>query len=251
MISGKGFKEYCKWNLCTRYEVRFEIDRVEDGDYLFLNLDHFDPFVNYLNGVRFNKKINLVTHNSDHDFTEEMFKRVEKYIVNVFPINSLISGRGIKKIPIGIPDRSLDIITKIDIPTTKSKLVYLNFSVSTHSDRKTCLDSLGSEDWVHKTSNWLDFFDFYKELSQFKYSICPRGAGLDTHRVWESLYMGTIPIIKRSELDDIYEKLPALLIDDWEDITHELLMEKYMDLKISLIKFKREEWSRVDYWISK
>jgi hypothetical protein len=45
----------------------------------------------------------------------------------------------------------------------------------------------------------------YSRLSEYKFWICPRGNGLDTHRAWEALYVGAVPIIKRSGLDPLFE----------------------------------------------
>lgn len=36
--------------------------------------------------------------------------------------------------------------------------------------------------------------DYYKKLSESRYCVCIRGNGVDTHRFWESLMSGTIPI---------------------------------------------------------
>lgn len=248
MISGLNFKSYCKWNLCPRYEINFQIDKVENGDYLFMNLDYFESFVNYLSIYGFDKKVNLVTHNSDRDFTQQMFIQIEKYIVRIFPINSTISNIKIGKIPIGIPDKSIEIIKKIQTPIKKENLAYLNFSVDTHPDRKNCTECIGDKDWIRK-NNSLNFNDFYEELSQFKYSICPRGAGIDTHRIWESIYLGVIPIIKRNELSDLYEPLPLLQIDEWNDLNYDLLLRNYEELSNKIISFNKEEWINPTYWM--
>ncbi len=45
----------------------------------------------------------------------------------------------------------------------------------------------------------------YSRLSEYKFWICPRGNGLDTHRAWEALYVGAVPVIKRSGLDPLFE----------------------------------------------
>ncbi len=40
------------------------------------------------------------------------------------------------------------------------------------------------------------------------------GNGLDCHRTWEALYLGSIVIVKRSSLDPLYAGLPVAIIDD-------------------------------------
>lgn len=40
------------------------------------------------------------------------------------------------------------------------------------------------------------------------------GNGLDCHRTWEALYLGSIVIVKRSSLDPLYTDLPVAIVDD-------------------------------------
>lgn len=74
--------------------------------------------------------------------------------------------------------------------------------------------------------------DTYLVWGQHKYTVCPRGEKLDSFRVWESLYIGSIPIIMHSTNDESifntfgtfnYEELPVLFVDNFEDVTIELL----------------------------
>ena len=45
-----------------------------------------------------------------------------------------------------------------------------------------------------------DFKSYLTELKQHRFSLCIRGNGLDTHRFYESLLMGTIPVIVNNKL---------------------------------------------------
>jgi hypothetical protein len=51
---------------------------------------------------------------------------------------------------------------------------------------------------------------FFEELRASEYSLCPRGNGIDTHRFWESLYTGTIPIVEHCRLNDFFQGLPFI-----------------------------------------
>ena len=57
--------------------------------------------------------------------------------------------------------------------------------------------------------------------------LCPAGGGLDCHRTWEALILGCIPIVKRFNipLENVYDDLPVLMVDDWEDVTLDLMLE--------------------------
>lgn len=48
---------------------------------------------------------------------------------------------------------------------------------------------------------------------------CPAGNGLDTHRIWESLYLGSIPVILEQDLFCGVTNWPILVVKKWSDIT--------------------------------
>jgi len=78
-----------------------------------------------------------------------------------------------------------------------------------------------------------------------KFIVSPRGNGIDCCRVWESLYLETIPVLKTSSLDSLYEDLPVLIVQNWTDVTREFLEKKYIEM--SSKKYKKEKL-HVDYW---
>jgi len=90
--------------------------------------------------------------------------------------------------------------------------------------------------------------------TQVKYAFVasPFGNGLDTHRLWEALILGCIPIIITSGLDSLLEDLPVLIIKDWTDITDKLLTKTLEDFKIKHEKGKfNYDKLTLKYWIDK
>lgn len=63
----------------------------------------------------------------------------------------------------------------------------------------------------------------WKNMIQYKYVISPHGNGLDCHRTWEAIFLGCIPILKTSCLDPMFVGLPVLIVQNWSDVTQELL----------------------------
>ena len=45
--------------------------------------------------------------------------------------------------------------------------------------------------------------------------MSPQGNGLDCHRTWEALILKTIPIVRTSSLDPLYEGLPVVVVHEW------------------------------------
>lgn len=80
--------------------------------------------------------------------------------------------------------------------------------------------------------------DLYPKWRQLPFWFCPTGGGLDTHRLWEALYLGSIPIVERSLLDPLWEDgdLPVMVVDSLKDVK-----------KQDLLRFWNEEWMEKSY----
>ena len=80
---------------------------------------------------------------------------------------------------------------------------------------------LSSLDFVRVEKNKLPFDKYLDEVGKYKYTICLEGSGFDTHRNYESLLVGSIPIMIDSSVRRVYEdwSLPSIFVDEWTDIS--------------------------------
>ena len=160
----------------------------------------------------------------------------------------------LESIPLGIANRrwphgDIDLIesTKAKM-TDKKHLVYMNFDIKTNvSDRSVVYDIFKDKDCVLKGEK-KPFKDYLSDLSISKYCISPPGAGIDCHRIWESIAIGTIPIVERCHNVSFHAKMPIMIIDDWDTVTKEELEHKY-DFYNSIMYDKAPLY--LDYWIKK
>jgi uncharacterized membrane protein YgcG len=61
--------------------------------------------------------------------------------------------------------------------------------------------------------------DFVKLAQAVSFVLCVHGGGLDpSPKAWETLLLGTIPIIQHSTLDDAYSQLPVVFVDDFSQL---------------------------------
>jgi hypothetical protein len=92
---------------------------------------------------------------------------------------------------------------------------------------------------------WREYINL---LSQYKYTIEPFGRCMDGYRVWESLCVGTIPIVFRSPINELHEKLPILIIDNFNQLTPE-----YLEIQYPIMLKRQYEMERMDmaYWKEK
>jgi hypothetical protein len=83
-------------------------------------------------------------------------------------------------------------------------------------------------------------------MVKYKFVLSPPGNGIDCHRTYEAIALGCIPIVKSSPLDPLYEGLPVIIVQDWSEVTRELLEKEYpynMDIY--------SEKMYLQYWIDK
>lgn len=73
--------------------------------------------------------------------------------------------------------------------------------------------------------------DYFKELPTYKFVISPEGNGIDTHRTYEALMAGCIPIVEDDPLvRHKYNGCPILYTRDYSEITPAYLNEKYAEM---------------------
>lgn len=85
--------------------------------------------------------------------------------------------------------------------------------------------------------------EFWLSLKDAAFVISPPGNGLDTHRTWEVLMLGRIPIISATPLNSIYEGLPVWEVNDWKEFAQ--LTPKDLQSKLEEIRSKQYDMSRL------
>ena len=101
----------------------------------------------------------------------------------------------------------------------------------------------------HKDYHWFDSkkwhpSEYYSGLSQYKFSVCPTGNGIQAPKLFEALLVRTIPVVE----DELAHRqlvqlgIPLVIVQDWEDISPKYLSDVYDQLKI--------DWEHVIYLFS-
>ena len=137
----------------------------------------------------------------------------------------------------------------------KKCLVYCNFSINTHPIRKTIYEKLRKKKFIDfdHMGEFLNYpighDEFYRRLRQAKFCIAPRGNAIETFRMWDCLYLGTIPIVVReAAFHDALEDLPILFIDSYQayaELTEKKLNQIYNEMclrELNYNKLKNRFW---------
>lgn len=171
----------------------------------------------------------LITHHSDYPITENLWRNKPKCITRWFAQNAVTTQSDLIGVPIGLePYKSGSIKSQYLISnfeelrtTPKINKVYCAWG-NTNPSRLEVIDKLKSSgvDFTHEK---VEFQDYIHHMSEHQFVASPAGNGLDCHRTWEALYVGAIPIVLRHPMYDHFKGLPILQIDDWSDLTPQLL----------------------------
>lgn len=182
----------------------------------------------------------LVTHNSAHTVTavrEEDRKRGaacpviyllgHPKVLRWHSSNANHDHPKLKPLPLGIANpqhphgNSVLLMHLASLALPQTEAAYLNFNVSTKPDeRNACLEAARAKGY--KAEAALPFEDYIRRLASHRHCFCPAGFAMDTHRLWECLYLGVIPIVKRSTFVMLLDRyvIPNMLfiVDSWEEV---------------------------------
>jgi hypothetical protein len=255
-ISTAGFRDISKWLYCNRYEIIFEPEKINENDIVFLNLDLFDNFIKVLDNNKPKNKFILITFNSDKAFTEYHYDILKDLVVKIYSQNNTFYNNSIlKTIPIGFRNWPIDTINTLiainKINIEKTFLLYMNFMIQTNCNKRNeCFYTFIKHNWVTKKKN-IPTNLFYLDLKKSKYVLSPEGTGIDCHRIYESIYYDSIPILKTSLMDKFYEKLPVIIVNSWEEITFDFLSDNYNLYYNKLINWKKNNslWLSPLFWL--
>ena len=119
----------------------------------------------------------------------------------------------------------------------KKKQIYFNFNIDTNKiKRQVCFNQLKNKlIWC----NNLSYLDYLKLLKEYEFCICPEGNGVDTHRLWECLYLKVVPIVIKSEFTNILIKnnISLVVLNQWSDLSTNNLI--YNNYNFDNINFKK------------
>lgn len=87
-------------------------------------------------------------------------------------------------------------------------------------------------------------------------SVAMPGLGYDTYRLWETLASGAMPVVERGMgMDRTFYRLPVLMLDDYADLTPELLRTAYVEALYLADQWEYERmtkrwWERLIFEVS-
>jgi hypothetical protein len=119
-------------------------------------------------------------------------------------------------------------------------------------DRAAAFSVLSGRACCHFPGRRLPQEECWRTHGEFAFEASPQGNGLDCFRTWEALFLGTIPIVRKSTLDPLFEDqaLPVVTVDSWDEVTPANL-ERWRAAFSGLFGPGLDEKLSLPWWISR
>jgi len=255
-VSGDSFKKISDHIFDESEEMK--ISDIKENDLLFVQTEYLQSFIEkYLPNI--NNYFILLTHNSSMTINENHLKMVGNKEFKWFASNlniSILKDKRIEVLPLGIKNRNNMVGAKLntfsfEVPhhDNKKNKIYSSINILKNKDRVNVL-RISKECKIVDSKNYANHKRYIKDLSSYKYNICPPGEGLDTSRFWESLIVKTIPVVKKSDFIENLNRfnIPMLILENWEelyDISENDLSSLY---ETYCTQLKENDCVKLEFW---
>ena len=194
---------------------------------------------------------------SDYEISQNLYEKYKGWNQVWYATNKVANGDTIHALPIGVTNETNEspshtvfgnqdhLLQALEEPRSFQNWCYYNVNDATHRGRRVVRTALQGNAWITFAKNECSNsarIQFLKDLRNHRFTICPRGNGIDTHRMWEALYMGSIPIVEESEALSDFKDLPILFVPKLELLTFETVQQAWKDMpykqwNLNLLKF--------------
>lgn len=189
-----------------------------------------------------NTKFIIFTNLEDTPINKDIHKKIPKNVLAIYGVNAVGFGDKVHPFPYGVQriihktDNRIPILNHyIGSEVKPKKLLYINHAEHTNLSERGNIREMFHGKQYATVSERVHYEQYCQDILNHKFIICPQGNGVDCHRNWEVLYLGRVPIMKRTDyLQELYKDYPVLWVDDFAKITKTLLTENndlYMKAK--------------------
>jgi hypothetical protein len=258
VINGVNFKQIS--DVIYDQDQKDDLSNLPDKTIIWCKIDYVEAIFSACSSI-IDRQYILVTHCGDREVSQELFNLKPKSIKKWFAQNVNAQHPDLIPLPIGIENHlaphkgaytDFEFFKKeafdFEIKNKIINKVYCNFR-GTHPSRWETANIIAQKN-IGVFENNLSFTDYTNSMKRFLFVASPRGNGLDAHRTWEALYYGCIPIVEKHFSYDSYKNLPIIQIDNWNNLSLEMLTPYIEDYKNKKLFVNTEELT-VEYWFNK
>ncbi len=230
-ISGDSIAECCDYYAFGRFEnQRIDLKKLSKAKSIFvpghLLIQFLHDYGTYINAS------SIVSGNSDENFTvvPELPPSVSLFLCQNLELNDIDFAHtlpiGLENIRLGRSGRtsfhkyqsSFPIVNKILVPPMSPTNPFRALALRETQLRPEIFDVY---------SQYMNERTYFALTRKYKFILSLEGNGYENHRIWESLYQGSIPVMLNSNWSRslLEYHLPILFVDSISDISLELISE--------------------------
>jgi hypothetical protein len=258
VVSGINLQIIC--DIIVDFDRKDDLKNLKNKSIIFCKTDFLQHLYNELKDDE-NSYI-LVTHMSDYGIGKTAFSLKPKCIKKWFAQNVKYEHPDLIPLPIGLENHkgaskgsmsSWDFLPeKIFKFNNQDKIVdkiLCNFNPNTNHTRIGIAELLRNKNlgYFNQSKNYSEYI---QDIQDHLFVASPPGNGVDCHRTWETLYLGSIPIVEKHFMFDRYKNLPIIQINKWEDLNEGFLAPYIKKYKEDIL-FKNTEELTLIYWINR
>lgn len=223
-ISGDTFRKICD----HRHEAGGVCDplKVKKGDSIFVESDFLKSFFKDVSPHIAYPYV-LVSHNGDVNITEEYISYIDDKLIHWYAQNLVIDHPKITPLPIGLENMHFNNNGSVNrFEKNRSKkmekkprmLVAFNVMTNT-AERIPALTYFKQHKCADVLPSVIVADQYLPRLTSYMFVVSPPGNGLDCIRTWEAMYVGVVPIVKKSAATTYFKKigLPMYVVDSWNE----------------------------------
>ena len=189
-----------------------------------------------------------------YNWTNSTFTTIPPNVVRWFCTNVNIVHPLIEAIPFGVNDDTGYVGPACAARQGRAKrgLLYVCFQPHTW-ERLELLEHYSRQPWA-TTRGKVPVDQFFDEIAEHEFVLCPFGNGLDCYRTWETLYVNSIPVLQKSVFARHFSTYPIAVVDDFFMMSEYAFKEGLKKMKNTVqdyngLPLKLSYWkNRLVYW---
>jgi hypothetical protein len=258
-LSEDAFRELGDWIIDWMGNCPFSPETVRCGDVIFSHAGMVETFFT-THHARIKHPYVFITHASDFSFSADSVHQLvvgmgggQRNLEQWFALNLVTQKTPpsyVSWIPLGLqgpgwaPDEwypNFPETSAFGVPILRRKLDAL---IAGNLSRDNLLlvaftngNNPGERDAAQQAAAAMNFnkkevskASWAKAVQDHLFVLAPAGNGVDTHRIWETILNGAIPIVRTSDYDQWLSCLPYVRLNSWSELSESLLNKWAVDL---------------------
>jgi len=224
------------------YNSSTNLSMINKGGIIFSYHQHLEKLFDRLRTI--NDKFVLLTYLIDNNLTKQLYDKKPK---NVIWYSDNVCHQGVNILPLGViyKKRGEMFTSKKNMKNAnsyKTQLCFYGMRPDKNDERFNIYNQV--KDFA-VCAKQLPQADYYKQIGKSVFTFCPQGYGVDTWRFFEALYLGSIPVVRKSIISAFWKQyLNIFEYENVADITEQNLLD-------FVIKKENREVLTNEYWINK